>query len=176
MKVLGTRNPADVLTKHVPRDTLEVHLRTLGVSHEGGRAEVAPSLASVAAYNEEHASDEGGKKKVTFAKVVCFRSIPAVGKGRPWQEAKKTRMSISEASERASRSIDSVEPCIEGGALGDAHLEMMRRPIDKAHLEMRPQCERECVVVSSCEVRDMSVSEQSPLERMIVTTAGRRVM
>ena len=31
-KVLGSKNPADVLTKHVPRETLDHHLR-LGFRH-----------------------------------------------------------------------------------------------------------------------------------------------
>ena len=43
-KVLGTLNPADVLTKHVPGDLLDVHLRTLGLEIRGGSAESAPSL------------------------------------------------------------------------------------------------------------------------------------
>ena len=30
-KVLGTNNPADMLTKHVPRELLDAHIKTLGV-------------------------------------------------------------------------------------------------------------------------------------------------
>ena len=52
-KVLGTRNPSDILTKHVPRELLETHLRTLGVDHMMGRADIAPSLDAVEAYTEQ---------------------------------------------------------------------------------------------------------------------------
>ena len=43
-KVLGTANPADILTKHVDRQRLERHLRTLGIREEHGRPDLAPSL------------------------------------------------------------------------------------------------------------------------------------
>ena len=47
-KVLGTKNPADVLTKHVPGELLERHLETLGAEMRGGRSELAPELMSLA--------------------------------------------------------------------------------------------------------------------------------
>ena len=37
-KVLGSQNPADILTKAVSRDDLDRHLRTLGVARAEGRA------------------------------------------------------------------------------------------------------------------------------------------
>ena len=43
-KILGSKNPADVLTKHVPRELLDKHLETIGVSIVEGRAETAPGL------------------------------------------------------------------------------------------------------------------------------------
>ena len=43
-KCLGTLNPADILTKHVPRATLEEHLHRLNVYSIQGRASVAPEL------------------------------------------------------------------------------------------------------------------------------------
>ena len=43
-KVLGTSNPADALTKHVPRDTADRHLRAMGLEREVGRAVSAPVL------------------------------------------------------------------------------------------------------------------------------------
>ena len=52
-KVLGTRNPADLLTKHVPKELLDAHVITLGVEVRGGRAESAPTIDSVEAYTEE---------------------------------------------------------------------------------------------------------------------------
>ena len=41
-KVLGAKNPADVLTKHAPAELLQKHLETLCVEVRGGRAETAP--------------------------------------------------------------------------------------------------------------------------------------
>ena len=52
-KVLGSRNPADILTKHVPKDLLNIHLVTLGLEIRGGRADTAPSIDVVEAYTEE---------------------------------------------------------------------------------------------------------------------------
>ncbi len=45
-KVLGTDNPADLLTKHVPRDTADHLLWRICVSREEGRAESAPHVAA----------------------------------------------------------------------------------------------------------------------------------
>ena len=43
-KVLGSENPADMLTKHVDKATLMKHVKTLGLRLEGGRADSAPSI------------------------------------------------------------------------------------------------------------------------------------
>ena len=44
-KILGSDNPADVLTKYVDAATMQKHLRTLGLVYESGRAASAPELA-----------------------------------------------------------------------------------------------------------------------------------
>ena len=44
--MLGTKNPADVLTKHVPGDLLDRHLETIRARIVGERAEMAPQLNS----------------------------------------------------------------------------------------------------------------------------------
>ncbi len=41
-KVLGTENPADLLTKPLPRAEIDGHLQRLGLSRATGRAETAP--------------------------------------------------------------------------------------------------------------------------------------
>ena len=46
-KILGTKNPADVLTKYVPSELMNRHMETLGVERRGRRAEAAPELNSV---------------------------------------------------------------------------------------------------------------------------------
>ena len=43
-KVAGPENPADTLTKFVPRETADQHLRTMGLTREHGRAEPAPQV------------------------------------------------------------------------------------------------------------------------------------
>ena len=48
-KVLGSQNPADVLTKHVPADLLQKLREELGTSTPGGRAETAPELNTLKA-------------------------------------------------------------------------------------------------------------------------------
>ena len=41
-KVLGTENPADLMTKPLPRVEIYGHLERLGLSRATGRAETAP--------------------------------------------------------------------------------------------------------------------------------------
>jgi hypothetical protein len=45
LKVLGTDNPADLLTKHLARDDIDKHLQRLAISRESGRASTAPKVA-----------------------------------------------------------------------------------------------------------------------------------
>ena len=59
-KVRGDQNPADILTKSVPREVLDRHLRTLGLARADGRAASAPhaqlaSLGHNKAFLEENA-------------------------------------------------------------------------------------------------------------------------
>ena len=94
-KVLGTRNPSDVLTKHVNRELLATHIRTLGMEHRGGRASTAPSLDSIEAYTEETEPSIYSKnsidKRVRFSKIIEYRSIPALGRLRSVKNARKGR-------------------------------------------------------------------------------------
>ena len=46
-KVLGTDNPADSFTKHVPRDATDQYLATMSVVRSEGRADSAPRLHNV---------------------------------------------------------------------------------------------------------------------------------
>ena len=45
-KIPGTENPADLLTKNVPRDTADKHLHAMGIERRAGRAVSAPKLQS----------------------------------------------------------------------------------------------------------------------------------
>ena len=105
-KVLGTRNPADVLTKHVPKELLDAHLLTLGMDVRGGRAETAPTIDGLEAYTEEWLEElndgesEGATgaarsrqkegRAVRFERVVKVRPIPTEGKGRKVERKQRT--------------------------------------------------------------------------------------
>ena len=43
-QIPGASNPADILTKHVPRELLERHLKTMNVVEDYGRAASAPTI------------------------------------------------------------------------------------------------------------------------------------
>ena len=43
-EIAGEHNPADCLTKHLDRATLERHMKTLSLKHEPGRAASAPTI------------------------------------------------------------------------------------------------------------------------------------
>ena len=50
VKVLGAKNPADLLTKAMSAELSKQHLTTLNMSLVGGRSEIAPTLSSVESY------------------------------------------------------------------------------------------------------------------------------
>ena len=91
-KVLGSKNPADILTKHVPGELLERHLETLNVEVRDGRAETAPELNSVIELLQWHAplSCFDGGKCVRFYEKVLVRGIPAENLGRSCRLCPKT--------------------------------------------------------------------------------------
>ena len=45
-KVIGTANPADLLTKHLPGPTISTHLATLHCEYEQGRPASAPGVSA----------------------------------------------------------------------------------------------------------------------------------
>ena len=117
-KVLGTKHPADVLTKHVPGELLERHLETLGAEMRGGRSELAPELMSLAIswiqwYRpleaEEENGDEKDNKKVTFAKKVTYRAVEYANKGRSCADRSRGRINKVEKK----RWCDMVDTCEE---------------------------------------------------------------
>ena len=95
--VLGSKNPADTLTKNVPGELLDKHLETLGAEAADGRADAAPELCSVESRvqwcRDESAEDarsegEEGQRKpvqgkcVRFARKVQFRAVEHANEGR----------------------------------------------------------------------------------------------
>ena len=102
LKVLGSQNPADILTKHVSADLLACHLETLKTEVRGGRAETAPGLSSLVSVTLKYLewSDRlkqecpapqapetskalSERTRVRFSQTVCFRAIPSANRARP---------------------------------------------------------------------------------------------
>ena len=85
-KVLGSKNPSDILTKHVPADLLTKHLETLGVEVQEGRSEVAPELNTMEVeswvtwlpaegeHDEDGEGEAEGKGEKESGKVVSSSS------------------------------------------------------------------------------------------------------
>ena len=82
-KVLGEKNPADLLTKYMSADLMNKHLETISARAIVGRAESAPQIDTL--------SNEGSvvswrqtwiERKVSFCEEVEVRPIPSTGKGR----------------------------------------------------------------------------------------------
>ena len=95
-KVLGSRNPADALTKHVPGVLMDKHMEVVGVEVRGGRADSAPTLDNVEPYTSSVV-----EKKVRFHGIIRIREIPSVGRQKPVRGAKKTLWRATEDDERA---------------------------------------------------------------------------
>ena len=81
-KILGSKNPADSLTKHMTADLAQRHLETLNMQMSGGRASSAPTIDSLV-----KAWYEGGPKrkdpmKIKFNSVIQYLKIPAIGSCR----------------------------------------------------------------------------------------------
>jgi hypothetical protein len=84
-KVLGSRNPADGLTKYMASTLLDQHLTTVGLEHRGGRAQSAPGLDEISPFTISEKI-----KKVRFHGGIGVREVAAVGLCRPTREARKT--------------------------------------------------------------------------------------
>jgi hypothetical protein len=95
-KVLGEKNPADLLTKYMTADLSKRHLDAIAAAFVAGRAESAPEIGSLEDTTVE-LNDDGGDgglmswirkyeveegRRVRFRPSVSVRPIPAVGAGR----------------------------------------------------------------------------------------------
>ena len=99
-KVLGTMNPSDVLTKHVPGPLLQKHIESMGMECPGGRAASAPELSSLESVlvswtgtlrDGDKGQVSASEKAVRFSDKVQFRAIPARNAGVQCKTARKTR-------------------------------------------------------------------------------------
>jgi hypothetical protein len=106
-KVLGEKNPSDLLTKYMTADLSKRHLDAIAAAFVDGRAESAPEIGSIEDTTVELEDDDGDGgllswvrkfeviegRKVRFRPSVDIRPIPAVGAGRSCRgpERKKKR-------------------------------------------------------------------------------------
>ena len=87
-KVLGEKNPADLLTKHMSAELAGRHLGTLNMKLSEGRATSAPTLDSLvqARYFDDGVDSvdqsHDNERRVRFDTRVSYQPIPAEGKGR----------------------------------------------------------------------------------------------
>ena len=100
-KVLGEKNPAELLTKHMSAELAGRHIETLNMKWAGGRAESAPTIDAVSMVQGWYVNDSDldamageqrqvrrrdenvrVERRVHFSDVVGVRPIAASGRGR----------------------------------------------------------------------------------------------
>ena len=81
LQVLGTKNPAEVLTKHVPADLFQQQSEATSIMATDGQASVATALNTLEAvlFLPEVSL---GPNKVRFAATVSCNAVLALGKSR----------------------------------------------------------------------------------------------
>ena len=127
-KVLGSKNPADLMTKHMTAELSKQHLTTLSMKIEGGRAESAPTLDSVESFvqgwyedmrvdgqEEIIGVDRGGhgERRVRFNPRVQVRPVPEEGRGRS-TPPRGTRAAITQGRGIREYFVDSVSSAEQG--------------------------------------------------------------
>ena len=105
-KVLGEKNPADLMTKHMGVDLAQRHLETLNMKMIGGRSEAAPTIDSIVhgwfVDTDGNACDRDvERKKTKFLEIVELHYIPATGMGRRTPTRGSSRRRLETASGRA---------------------------------------------------------------------------
>ena len=85
-KILGSKNPADLMTKHMTSELANTHLETLNMSITGGRAQTAPTIDSLVQAWYEGGPKRKDSRKVRFNSMIQYRRIPAVGLGKNMKE------------------------------------------------------------------------------------------
>jgi hypothetical protein len=103
-KVLGSRNPADALTKYVPGVLMDKHMETIGVEVRGGRASSAPTIDNVEPFTTRVV-----EKKVRFHGSVGIKYIASVGLGKPVKGARRTRWAVQVADVREDGRVHEAE-------------------------------------------------------------------
>ena len=79
-KILGEKNPADLLTKYLTAEIIKKHLETIQYKAAGGRAEAAPTLDSIEGDRVVSWVQHWSEKVVNFSEVVAVQ-FPRQAKG-----------------------------------------------------------------------------------------------
>ena len=127
-KVLGTKNPSDMMTKNVPSTAMELYLDMLNLKFEGGRAKIAQKLHSMG----EIKGQEGQDSPLASAHpCVGVQLLGKVGGQR-------------DARANASSGVGDLLPEVVGGSGAERHIDrlhfnncVMPRLIDDQRAEDR---------------------------------------
>ena len=69
-KIDGTRNPADLMTKHLESTKTAIHLVTMNLAFKGGRAEAAAHLYAMKAIDEHETTSQ---REVVTLPCHCYK-------------------------------------------------------------------------------------------------------
>ena len=127
-KVLGEKNPADLLTKFMTAELASKHLSTLNMKMTEGRAESAPSLSSVGidkssdgrlimsvvhGWYEDSTTNRKVDKAVRFDTLIRYRGIPAEGRMLKTPERGKARAKWVAAKKQVATTMEIDEEATE---------------------------------------------------------------
>ena len=115
-KVLGSRNPADALTKYMPGPLMNQHMTTLGLEARGGRAESAPTIDALECH-----TDAWRYKRVRFHGMVQIVKIPSEGEGRPVDKTSRAQWRVGGFQGQATRGSATTKMSSSCVAQGEIH-------------------------------------------------------
>ena len=82
LKILGTENPADVLTKYVDKKTMEAALAKLSLEFQEGRSQIAPNIMGTSTAPEVKEGENSvsqalpGKSQMKIAESILPEAKP----------------------------------------------------------------------------------------------------
>ena len=83
-KVLGTENPADLMTKHLDQKTLDKLLLKISIKIEEGRAKVAPKLNKKKPIESFEDKSEHAQLQGPIAPDVWLQLVESAGRSIAW--------------------------------------------------------------------------------------------
>ena len=100
LKVDGTSNPADLMTKNLPKDDIDKYMDMMGMEFRGGRAENAPEVYSMRQISRGRKRDfwEGGKRIHLKARPRLFIPLDVISSDAANQTPGRLRITKGLAS------------------------------------------------------------------------------